>query len=345
MNLVATAIQTFEQTPVPDALTRFFMTRLVARTNRQCAGVPDNENVQFAEAMAALPIALHTDAANTQHYEVPAEFYDLVLGPRKKYSCCFYEAPTTTLAEAEIFALDATLQRAQLRDGQEILELGCGWGSFSLWMAEHLPNANITAVSNSHSQRAFITAQARHRGLKNLTIITADAQTYEPGRSVDRIVSIEMFEHMSNWRALLGKASHWLKPDGKIFLHVFSHITSPYRFDHTDPADWIGQHFFTGGIMPSHDLIDAYSDVVTVVEKWRWSGTHYARTAEDWLENFDRHSQQILEVFETVYGRDAKLWHRRWRLFFLATATLFGYDNGQQWGVSHYLLEPAQRTS
>lgn len=343
MTFVAKTISTFEQAPVPDAVTRFFMKQLVARTNRQCIESNGDENQRFAKEMADLPIAIHTDAANQQHYDVPAAFYDLVLGPRRKYSCCYYDTTQTTLAQAEVAALDATLHRAQLENEQTILELGCGWGSFSLWMAEKLPDATITAVSNSHSQRAFITAQAEARGLANLTVITADAQSFEPETSFDRIVSIEMFEHMSNWRALLDKATRWLNPNGLIFLHVFSHITSPYRFDHTDPADWIGQHFFTGGIMPSHDLIDVYADVVTVREKWRWSGTHYARTAEDWLVNFDRNSQEVLDLFTTVYGRGAKLWHRRWRLFFLATATLFGYDNGRQWGVSHYLLAPTNQ--
>lgn len=340
MNIIASTIQTFEQAPVPDAATRFFMNALVARTSRQFAKNGCDETAAFVRDMRALPIAVHTDIANTQHYEVPAEFFALTLGARRKYSCCFYESETSTLDAAEAAALALTAERARLADGQRILELGCGWGSLSLWMAEAYPGAEITAVSNSHSQRAYIEKQAAKRNIENLQVITADAQAFKPDGHFDRLVSIEMFEHMANWGPLLARAKSWLKPDGLMFMHVFSHVTTPYRFDHNDPADWIGNYFFTGGLMPNHDLIKAFTESFTVTEDWRWSGAHYARTANDWLANFDRNSDEIMKMFKDVYGSDARIWHRRWRLFFLATATLFGYADGREWGVSHYLLKP-----
>jgi cyclopropane-fatty-acyl-phospholipid synthase len=283
-------------------------------------------------------IALHAGEANAQHYEIPAAFFALVLGPRRKYSCCLYARGTETLAEAEALALDETIAHADLRDGQTILELGCGWGSLSLAMAARFPKADITAVSNSASQRAFIETEAATRGLRNLTVVTADMNDFTPSGRFERIVSVEMFEHMTNWRALLSRMSGWLQPGGRLFLHVFSHRSQPYRFDHTDKTDWIAQHFFTGGIMPSHDLIRQFDDIFTLDEAWQWSGRHYQRTARDWLANFDANSEAIDVILQDVYGRDAALWKRRWRLFFLATEGLFGHAGGQEWGVSHYRL-------
>ena len=232
-------------------------------------------------------------------------------------------------------------QAQRLRDGQSILELGCGWGSLSLWMAERYPHARITAVSNSHGQRRHIEAQARERRLANLTVITCDANLFEPRERFNRIVSVEMFEHMANWDQLLGRARTWLAPDGRLFLHVFSSQTAPYRFAHEDPSDWIGKYFFTGGFMPSHDLIRDFGDIFTVEADWRWSGKEYEKTALDWLANMDRHDYAVRRLMRDVYGEDADLWRRRWRLFFLATAGLFGHRGGQAWGVSHYRLAPA----
>ena len=291
--------------------------------------------------MAAFPIAEHTEAANAQHYEVPAAFFAEVLGPRRKYSCCLYAGPETSLAEAEEAALAETCRHADLCDGQAILELGCGWGSLSLWMAERYPTARITAVSNSGSQRAFIERSARERALTNLRVITDDMNVFVPTARFDRIVSVEMFEHMANWVALLGRVRGWLRPDGRLFLHVFAHTTSPYRFDRRQRADWIAQHFFTGGIMPSQNLIRHFGDLFTTEAEWRWDGTHYARTARDWLERFDAHLPAIRPLLRDVYGAEARLWERRWRLFFLATEGLFGHAGGASWGVSHYLLRPA----
>lgn len=345
MSLVAATIHAFEGAPLPDLLRRAAVEFLVANARRRLPADP-GASAAFAREMEAHPIAEHTGAANAQHYELPAAFFQAVLGPQLKYSSGLYAGSTSTLAEAEELALSETAAHADLKDGQQILELGCGWGSLSLWMARALPNARITSVSNSASQGEFIRTQAKDRGLTNLTVVTADMNDFTADQGAfDRIVSVEMFEHMSNWQALLARARGWLKPEGRLFLHVFTHKTTPYRFDVDDEADWIAQHFFTGGVMPSHDLAFQFPDLFEVEADWRWSGTHYERTAEDWLTNYDRNAALIGRVLREVYGDQAVLWRRRWRLFFLATAGLFGHRDGAEWGVSHYRLKPAAGTS
>lgn len=343
MSLTALAGRAVERAPIPDAVTRMGIGYLVARADRRLRAQPADTETAFAADMRAHPIAENTDAANAQHYEVPAEFFRLVLGPRCKYSSCLYAGAGTTLAQAEELALAETCEHAGLQDGQTILELGCGWGSLTLWMAERYPASQITAVSNSHSQREAIEAMARARGLPNVTVVTCDMNDFQaPGR-FDRIVSVEMFEHMANWPALLERTQGWLAPDGRLFLHVFTHRDRPYRFDMNDNEDWIAQHFFTGGIMPSHGLIRRFPDLFEVEAEWRWSGEHYRRTAMDWLVNFDRHGGEVDRIFRGVYGADTAMWKRRWRVFFLATAGLFGHSGGEVWGVSHYRLRPAGR--
>jgi len=341
MNMLAFAINAAERAPLPDSVTLAGIDFLCSRTKRKLAITPAEIEVAFARTMSEFPVATHTDEANQQHYEVPAEFFALVLGPQRKYSSCLYPAETTTLGDAETFALSATVKHAGIRDGQSILELGCGWGSLSLHLAQNFPMARITSVSNSASQREYIEHQARTRGLTNLNVITADMNEFSIDQQFDRLVSVEMFEHMSNWRALLERTRNWLKPDGRLFLHVFTHRDRSYRFDHSDPADWIAHHFFTGGIMPAFDLPHRFQDLYRVEQEWRWSGTHYKRTALDWLRNFDREIDRIDPILRQVYGADAVLWRRRWRLFFLATAGLFGHDDGDVWGVGHYLLTPS----
>jgi cyclopropane-fatty-acyl-phospholipid synthase len=311
---------------------------LVDRASRSLSNSSGTGEAEFARDMERFSIAEHVATANRQHYEVPSEFFALTLGPRRKYSCCLYANGDETLAHAETLALEATIEHADLRDGQQILELGCGWGSLSLFMAERFPHSTITAVSNSASQRADIERRAAERRLGNLHVLTADMNDFAPVEIYDRVVSVEMFEHMSNWRELLGRIRSWLSADGKLFIHVFTHRSKPYRFDHGDKSDWIAQHFFTGGIMPSRGLITRFPDSFQVEQDWRWSGVHYRRTALDWLTNFDASRIAIDPILKTVYGAEADLWRRRWRLFFLATAGLFGHGNGQQWGVSHYRL-------
>lgn len=340
MSLIASATHVIERVGFPDAVTAAGISFLVDRTRRRLSREDSADEAAFASLMARHPIAVRPDAANAQHYEVPAEFFGLVLGPRRKYSCCLYGDGVRTLAEAEECALAETAAHADLADGQDILELGCGWGSLSLWMAAKFPSSRITAVSNSRSQREFIEAAARDRGLSNLRVVTADMNDFSTDASFDRIVSVEMFEHMTNWQALLRRVHGWLRPDGRLFLHVFSHRLAPYLFDVQDKEDWIAQHFFTGGIMPSHGLIRHCAEGFEVEQDWRWSGSHYARTAHDWLANFDRQRDTVDAVLWTTYGKDASLWRRRWRLFFLATAGLFGHSHGEEWGVSHYRLRP-----
>ncbi len=339
MSMIEHALPVAERLPWPDSVARAGVRFLVSRTSRKLARTPHDVS-DFVARMAEFQIAEHTADANAQHYEVPSAFFDLMLGPHRKYSCCYYDTPTTSLAEAEESALRKTAANADLQNGQEILELGCGWGSLSLWMAEQFPAARITSVSNSKSQRAYIVRHAEARQLKNLRVVTSDMNLFQPDKKFDRIVSIEMFEHMSNWRELLMRVRGWVKLDGRLFLHVFSHRNAPYRFDRRDKSDWIAQHFFTGGIMPSHDLLQAFPDLFSVEAEWRWNGSHYARTARDWLANMDRNRAACDEVLAAVYGNDAPLWHRRWRLFLLATEGLFGYGDGTEWAVSHYRLSP-----
>jgi cyclopropane-fatty-acyl-phospholipid synthase len=339
MSFVSRIIGTAERVPLPDLVIRAAIQRLCARTAARLAQGNAASDALFADEMAARAIAEYTDEANAQHYEVPAAFFARVLGPNRKYSSCFYLEPNATLQEAEEEALRQTVEHADLADGQSMLELGCGWGSLSLWMARQFPHSQITAVSNSHSQRMHIQSEAAARGLTNLRVITQDMNVFDPKRQFDRIVSVEMFEHMMNWRELMTRVKSWLAPDGRFFMHIFSHRCGAYRFDRADKQDWIAQHFFTGGVMPSHRLIRQYADLFEVEREWRWSGEHYQRTALDWLGNFDARRDEIDGIFRDVYGDDTELWMRRWRWFFLATAGLFGYADGREWGVSHFRMK------
>lgn len=341
MNAATIAVSLADRLDLPDALVRAGIWALCRRTRLAADRQDAAAEIEFARAMDRSPVARDVDAANAQHYEIPAEFFGLVLGPHRKYSACLFDDGASSLGEAEARALKQTCDHAGLLDGETILELGCGWGSLSLWMAQNYPASRILAVSNSHSQRRYIEQRAAERGFNNLSILTADMNHFDTDERFDRIVSVEMFEHMSNWRALLTRARDWLSPSGRLFLHVFSHRSMSYRFNHEDPGDWIAQHFFTGGIMPGHTLIRQFGDIFTLEREWVWNGENYARTARAWLANFDANRAQIDRILTEVYGADAPLWRRRWRLFFLATEGLFGHDGGQQWAVSHYLLKPA----
>jgi cyclopropane-fatty-acyl-phospholipid synthase len=341
MSFVSSVIGTAERVPLPDIVIRAAVQRLCSRTATRLAAGSAESDARFAKEMAARAIAEHADAANTQHYEVPADFFGHVLGPNRKYSSCFYLEPASTLREAEEEALRQTIEHADLADGQSILELGCGWGSLSLSMARQFPNSQVFAVSNSHSQRIHIQREGAAQGLNNLCVLTADMNGFDPKRRFDRIVSVEMFEHMTNWRELLVRVRSWLKPQGRFFMHIFTHRASAYLFDRNDRDDWIARNFFTGGVMPSHHLIYQYADLFEVEKEWRWSGEHYRRTAQDWLANFDANRAEIETILRRVYGEDTSLWMRRWRWFFLATAGLFGFSGGSEWGVSHYRMKAA----
>jgi cyclopropane-fatty-acyl-phospholipid synthase len=341
MSVMPGIIGTAERVPLPDIVIRAAIHQFCSRAATRLGSGGVAADAAFASGTAVRAIAEHVDAANAQHYEIPAAFFARVLGPNLKYSCGFYAWPENTLQEAEEEALRRTVAHAGLADGQSILELGCGWGSLSLWMARQFPRSHIVVVSNSHSQRVHIEDEATRRRLHNLHVITADMNVFDPQGQFDRIVSVEMFEHMMNWRELLMRVRSWLAPEGRFFMHVFSHRSGCHRYDHTDREDWIAQHFFTGRIMPSHRLIRQYADLFEVEREWRWSGAHYQRTALDWLANFDLRRDDIETILRDVYGSDTGLWMRRWRWFFLATSGLFGYAAGDEWGVSHYLMRAA----
>lgn len=340
MSLVSIAIRQLQDAPFPDCVTRAAIDSLVSEARRRL----DREThdvAGFARGMAERPVAEHADAANSQHYELPAGFFEACLGPRLKYSCCLFATPETPLYEAEEAALAETCAHADLHDGQTVLELGCGWGSLSLWMAQRYPASRIVAVSNSQGQREHIEQQARARGFTNLSVITQDMNSFSTEVRFDRIVSVEMFEHMANWRTLLARARNWLTPSGRMFVHVFAHRDAPYRFDHTDRGDFIAQHFFTGGIMPSRDLMHQFGDLFEVEAEWAWNGVHYQRTADAWLARMDDQEGEVMRLLRETYGDKAQLWRRRWRRFFLATAGLFGNDGGNAWLVCHYRLKAA----
>ncbi|HEY9240167.1 MAG TPA: cyclopropane-fatty-acyl-phospholipid synthase family protein [Burkholderiaceae bacterium] len=332
----AVAVNWVEQGLVPDRVIRLGIRRLLkARLTELRSG--DAEAVAaltqaFVAELRGAPLALLPEKANEQHYEVPAAFFGAVLGEHRKYSSCFWGA--------EAAALAITCERADLADGQRILELGCGWGSLSLWMAERYPASRITALSNSHSQREHIEAQAAQRGLRNLEVITQDINDFDTAERFDRVVSVEMFEHLRNWPQAFARVAGWLRPEGRFFMHVFAHREAPYPFVERDASDWMSRHFFSGGMMPSDDLALHCQDDLRLACRWRWDGTHYQRTSEAWLRRMDEQRDALMPLFEQTYGRaEAAVWWMRWRLFFMSVAELFGYDGGQQWWVSHYLFD------
>ena len=331
---------------LPDALVRLGIRRLCGQRLREEGdgdlAAADARFRALLDELRRSPIAIETAAANEQHYEVPTRFFELCLGRRLKYSSCFYPTGGESLDEAEEAMLALYGQRAGLADGQRILELGCGWGSLTLWMAERFPNARITGVSNSRTQREHILAQAARRGLGNVEIITCDVNRLElPAGGFDRCVSIEMFEHMRNYRHLLGNIAGWLAPGGKLFVHIFAHRSLMYPFETAGEDNWMGRYFFTGGLMPSADTLLHFQDDLSIEQRWLLSGRHYERTANQWLENQDRNRDEVMSVLASCYGADeASRWHQRWRMFWMACAELFGYENGQQWLVAHYLFRP-----
>lgn len=343
----AVAVNWVEQGYVPDGVIRLGIRRLLKQRLHELhsgdAAATAALTQAFFDELGSAPLALLPEKANEQHYEVPAEFFGAVLGSHRKYSSCYWGEGTTevhTLAQAEAASLAATCERAGLADGQNVLELGCGWGSLTLWMAERYRGSRITAVSNSHSQRAHIEAQARQRGLGNVTVITRDMNEFDTTDRFDRVVSVEMFEHLRNWPRAFGRVAAWLLPQGKFFMHVFAHREAPYAFVERDASDWMSRHFFSGGMMPSDDLALMCQDDLKLAQRWRWDGTHYQRTSEAWLRNMDEHRDALMPLFERTYGpTEASVWWMRWRLFFMSVAELFGYAGGQQWWVSHYLFE------
>jgi len=343
-NAAAKAIDWSEQGLVPDTVIRHGIRRLLRKrlgglSSHDCEILAE-QKAEFIRSMRQSAIAPLPFKANEQHYEVPTGFFLEVLGAQQKYSCCHWSDETRDLDSAEIEALQMTCEHAGLRDGMEILELGCGWGSLTTWMAKHYPHSRITAISNSASQGEHIRQRAQQLGLDNIAVNTCDMNDFASNNTYDRIVSVEMFEHMRNYQELFGRISHWLKPDGHFFMHVFCHRDTPYAFEENNETDWMSRHFFSGGMMPSDDLPLHFQHDLTCLRHWRWDGRHYEKTANAWLQNMDENKATIWPFLEETYGAgSAQQWWMRWRMFFMACAELFGYDNGQQWWVSHYLFE------
>ena len=329
---------------VPEPVLRAGIRAVCALRLREQRGSVEDEQARhraLVRELRASDIAVATEAANDQHYEVPPEFFAAVLGPHRKYSGCYWPAGVAELGAAEEAALALAAERAGLADGQDVLDLGCGWGALSLWAAARFPSSRFTALSNSQAQRAYIAAQAAARGLGNLVVRTADVRTLElPWASFDRIVSIEMFEHMRNYALLLRRIARWLRPGGALFVHVFAHRRHAYPFSDAGATDWMAREFFTGGLMPSAQLLHHFQDDLRIADEWHIAGNHYARTAEAWHANLMQRRDEVMRILDERYRDDARRRFQRWRVFFLACAELFGYRDGREWIVAHYRFEP-----
>ena len=330
---------------LPDWLIRMGIRRLLRRRLREedqgSAEAREAYMDRYAKALRASPIAIETDAANDQHYMVPPAFFERVLGKHMKYSCGLWVDGVDTLDDAEETMLAMTVERAAIEDGHEILELGCGWGSLTLYMAERFPQSQIMAVSNSRSQREHIERVCEERGLVNVSVETRDINDFETTRRFDRVVSVEMLEHVRNYHALLRQIRRWLRPDGAFFAHIFVHRSHAYPFETEGDANWLGRHFFTGGQMPSADLLLRFQDDLEFETDWKVNGTHYARTARAWLENLDAHKVEMTALLAAEQGQvPAEVMIRRWRVFFMACEELWGYAGGKEWYVHHYRFRP-----
>jgi cyclopropane-fatty-acyl-phospholipid synthase len=338
------AIELAEKGLIPDPLIRIgirriLRSRLASEPTQDCERQRDDHR-RFINELRSSPIAIVPERANEQHYEVPARFFELILGPRLKYSCCYWPDDVHDLAAAEERSLEQVCERAGITDGMAVLDLGCGWGSLSLWIAEHYRSCQVTAVSNSRTQAELIRDRALRAGLDNVQVLTADMNGFAPGSRYDRIVSLEMFEHMRNWELLYGRIASWLQPDGRFFQHVFCHRDLVYPYLTTGRNDWMARHFFTGGMMPSDDLPYHFSRHLGVADHWRLNGHHYSKTLDAWLVNLDRQRADVRPVLEATYGSEADRWLNRWRLFLLGCSELFAFHGGQEWWVSQYLLTP-----
>ncbi|MFL5763941.1 MAG: SAM-dependent methyltransferase [Bacteroidia bacterium] len=332
-----------ENDKVPDFLIRIGIRRLLKQRLRQekkgSEELQKKHLLNLIDELKASPIAINTEEANEQHYEVPTKFYEYCLGKNLKYSSGYWKDGVTDIDRSEEDMLELTCSRAELTDGQDVLELGCGWGSLSLYMAKKYPNSRFTVVSNSRTQKIHIDEQSKQRGITNLTVITVNINDFSLDKTFDRVVSVEMFEHMRNYQKLMKLVADRLKPDGKLFVHIFTHKEFAYKFEVVDETDWMSKYFFTGGIMPSDDLLLFFTDDLALQTRWKVNGKHYSKTSEAWLQNMDKHKKEIMPLFEETYGKDNSVkWWVYWRIFYMACAELWGYNDGEEWIVSHYLF-------
>ena len=335
-----------EKNIIPDSLIRFKIRQLLRlRLKEESVGNNESRQERFMNLLDELkssPIAVNTTDANEQHYEVPTEFYRMVMGKHLKYSCGYWKHKNTSQDASEEDMLELTCERAELKEGQDILELGCGWGSLSLFMAARYTQSKIIAVSNSKTQKEYIDSQAKDRGLKNIEVITVDINNFETDKKFDRVVSVEMFEHMRNYQKLLNKVNRFLKEQGKLFVHIFSHKELAYKFEVKDDTDWMSKYFFTGGIMPSDHLFHYFNEDMVVKKHWRVNGQHYEKTSNNWLSRMDENKEKIMPIFKETYGAGEEVkWWVYWRLFFMSCAELWAFKEGEEWIVSHYLFEKA----
>ncbi|TQD71021.1 hypothetical protein C1H46_043447 [Malus baccata] len=338
------ALASLERNLLPDAVVRR-LTRLLLASRLRSGYRPSSELqlsdlLQFVQSLKEMPIAIKTDDPKAQHYEVPTYFFKMVLGKNLKYSCCYFNDESSTLEDAEKVMLELYCERSQIRDGHTVLDVGCGWGSLSLYIAQKYNNCKVTGICNSTTQKAFIEEQCRNLQLQNVEIIVGDISTFEMEASFDRIFSIEMFEHMKNYKDLLKKISGWMKDDGLLFVHHFCHKAFAYHFEDKSEDDWITRYFFSGGTMPSAYLLLYFQDDVSIVNHWLVNGKHYSQTSEEWLKRMDRNTASIKPIMESTYGKDSAVkWTVYWRTFFISVAELFGYNNGEEWMVVHFLFK------
>ena len=342
--MIKLLIKLAEKGLLPDFFIRLGIRRLCGKrlvdAKTSSVQVMEEKHQQWINTLKESPVALVPEKANEQHYEVPPRLFELVLGSNLKYSSGYWPQGTSSLDSSEVEMLKLSSKRASLSDGQEVLELGCGWGSLTFYIAQNFPNSKITAVSNSNVQRQFIEKKCEKLKIKNIKVITADMNDFSIDKRFDRVVSIEMFEHMRNYDELLKRVSGWLKKDGKLFVHIFSHKEIAYPFEDEDEGDWMAREFFSGGQMPSHKLLTCFTSRMKIEKDWRVEGTHYEKTSLAWLNKMDENKAEVLKLFEKTYGKnEASIWFQRWRIFFMSCEVLFGFNQGSEWGVSHYLFE------